>query len=103
MGRPRNNYVFLTPYTYAWDVLTVIAPLWAWSEIDLDGLPLPPATMLPGNPEYGYQTLLVEDGAHVLNSPYAGVGIEVYGYDCRLSYAYAGGLSLATINEVPDP
>ena len=32
-----------------------------------------------------------------------GVGIEVHGYDCRLSYAYAGGLSLGAINEPPPP
>ena len=30
-------------------------------------------------------------------------GIEVYGYDCRISYAYAGGLSLGVINIPPPP
>ncbi len=26
-------------------------------------------------------------------------GLEVYGYDCRISYAYPGGMSLGEINE----
>jgi hypothetical protein len=70
----------------------------------LDGEPLPDPELHPGDPDLGYVRLLVADGTHQVTSEYAGVGIEVYGYDCRLSYAYSGGLSLGAINEPPpDP
>ncbi|MGB0591399.1 MAG: MopE-related protein [Myxococcota bacterium] len=97
----RNNYVFLTPYTYAWDVLTIIVPEWAWDTVLVDGLPLPAPTVLAGSSDLWFARFLVADGAHHVESPLVGVGIEVHGYDCRLSYAYAGGLSLGAINEPP--
>ncbi|MDP6943953.1 MAG: IgGFc-binding protein, partial [Myxococcota bacterium] len=99
----RNEYVFLTPYTYAWDMLTIIVPDWAWESVLLDGLPLPAPTPLPGDEDLAYARFLIADGPHHVESPMTGVGIEVYGYDCRLSYAYAGGLSLGAINEPPPP
>ncbi len=105
----RNEYVFLTPYTYAWDVLSIVAPSWAWDSVLVDGLPLPAPTPLSGSDELWFTRFLVSDGPHHVESPLSGVGIEVYGYDCRLSYAYAGGLSLGAINEpppvddIPDP
>ena len=46
---------------------------------------------------------LVEDGAHYIESPSHKFGIEVYGYDCRISYVYPGGLSLGSINVPPPP
>jgi hypothetical protein len=46
---------------------------------------------------------LVEDGPHLIESQVAKFGLEVYGYDCRISYAYPGGLSLGTINTPPPP
>jgi hypothetical protein len=97
----RNTYVFLTPDTYAWDVLTIIAPDWAWEGVSVDDLPLPAPTPVAGSEELSYARFLISDGRHHVESPLAGVGIEVHGYDCRLSYAYAGGLSLGAINEPP--
>ena len=99
----RNEYVFLTPYTYAWDVLTITAPDWAWDTVLVDGLPLPAPTPVAGTEDLAYARFLVADGPHHVESSMVGVGIEVHGYDCRLSYAYAGGLSLGAINEPPPP
>lgn len=96
----RTNYTFLTPETYAWDMITVVAPLGGWGSIRLDGEALPEPTAL-GFGELGEARLLIADGPHDIRSPTTKFGIEVYGYDCRISYAYPGGLRLGEINVPP--
>jgi hypothetical protein len=86
--------------TYAWDMLTVVAPLAGWGTIALDGAPLPDPTDL-GAGGLGYARFLIPDGPHDIRSPTTKFGLEVYGYDCRISYAYPGGLSLGEINQPP--
>ncbi|MGB1277892.1 MAG: IgGFc-binding protein, partial [Nannocystaceae bacterium] len=98
----RNRYTFLTPYTYAWDMITVVAPQTGWNSIALDGEPLPEPTLLAGT-DLVYTRILVADGSHHIESPSTPFGLEVYGYDCRISYAYPGGLSLGSINIPPPP
>jgi hypothetical protein len=97
----RSRYTFLTPFTYAWDMLTVVGPTSQWDTILLDGNPIPGPTPLGG--DLSYARFLVEDGAHFIASDVAKFGIEVYGYDCRISYGHAGGLSLGVINVPPPP
>jgi hypothetical protein len=94
----RYNYTFLTPETYAWDMITVIAPMAGWNEIVLDGAALPEAPTSLGVAGLGYARFFVDDGPHDIRSETVKFGLEVYGYDCRVSYAYPGGLSLAEIN-----
>lgn len=96
----RSNYTFLTPATYAWDMITVVAPTTGWDSIALDGAALPAPTPL-GVGDFGYARFLIPDGPHDIRSPSVKFGIEVYGYDCRISYAYPGGLSLGEINTPP--
>lgn len=96
----RTNYTFLTPETYGWDMLTVVAPLNGWATITLDGAGLPAPTEL-GFKGLGEARFLIPDGPHDIRSPTTEFGIEVYGYDCRISYAYPGGLRLGEINEPP--
>jgi len=96
----RYSYTFLTPETYAWDMLTVVAPMAGWASIKLDGQPLPAPTDL-GAAGLGYARFIVSDGPHDIRSPSTKFGVEVYGYDCRISYAYPGGLSLGEINQPP--
>jgi hypothetical protein len=98
----RSRYTFLTPDTYAWDMVSIIAPTSGWSTITLDGAPLPAPTALPGS-NLSYARFQVTDGPHYAESAFVSFGLEVYGYDCRISYAYAGGLSLGTINTPPTP
>ena len=93
----RSNYTFLTPETYGWDMLTVVAPMAGWDSITLDGQPLPAATDL-GFKGLGEARFLIPDGPHDVRSATTKFGVEVYGYDCRISYAYPGGLQLAEIN-----
>ncbi len=101
VGQYRFNYTFLTPFTYAWDMMTVIAPMNGWSSIQLDGQPLPASPTPLGAGNLGVARFIIDDGAHEIRSSSVKFGIEVYGYDCRVSYAYPGGLSLAEINQPP--
>ena len=98
----RNRYTFLVPFTYAWDMITVVAPTDAWAGIALDGAPLPPSTPL-GVGGLSYARFLLDDGPHLIESEEGTFGLEVYGYDCRISYAYPGGMSLGSINTPPPP
>ena len=98
----RYNYGFLTPETYAWDMATVIAPMNGWDSIDLDGANLPEDPTPLGVGGLGYARFLIDDGPHYIASDSTKFGLEVYGYDCRVSYAYPGGLSLAAINPPPE-
>ena len=67
----------------------------------MDGAPIPAPTALGG--DLSYARFLVDDGAHFIASDTVKFGIEVYGYDCRISYGHAGGLSLGVINTPPPP
>ena len=98
----RSRYTFLTPDTYSWDMVTVVAQAGGWGTITLDEQPLPEPTPLNGG-DMVYARFLVEDGPHYIESPSHKFGIEVYGYDCRISYVYPGGLSLGSINVPPPP
>jgi hypothetical protein len=112
----RNDYLLLTPDKYAFDFLVITAP--AGATVYVDGLPVdarvcdvapnPPYTVYrcqlsypvidpfakaPNNVQPGRQN----DGVHRVQSDYA-VGVLVYGFDYRVSYAYAGGTELLDLN-----
>ncbi len=120
----RDEYVFLTPNLYAFDFVVITAPRTA--EILLDERPLTDfqCTVSPADgvrrrdgdppPDWVvYQCQLTfpdvpgrsmvlegdqgEDGYHTLRAT-ADVGLVVYGFDAYVSYAYAAGLNLETIN-----
>jgi IgGFc binding protein len=124
----RSDYVFLTPDKYAFDFLVITAPFGATVYVDglpidgrvcetapadgldektrgakdppfvvhrcqlsfpvIDPLASPPDNVLPGTQN---------DGVHRVQSDYP-VGVLVYGFDYRVSYAYAGGTELLDIN-----
>lgn len=96
----RRSYTFLTPETYGWDMMTVVAPMSGWDSIQLDGMALPAPNDL-GFAGLGEARFLIPDGPHDIRSASTKFGVEVYGYDCRISYAYPGGLSLGEINTPP--
>ena len=120
----RNDYVLLTPDKYAFDFLVIAAPFGATVYVDglpIDGqvcevapgdgldektrgakdppfvvyrcqLSFPvidPLKLPPENVQLGKQN----DGVHRVQSDY-GIGVLVYGFDYRVSYAYAGGTEL---------
>jgi hypothetical protein len=120
----RRDYVLLTPDKYAFDFITIIAPVTA--RVLLDGAPPPPSCevapadgirRMPGEapPDFviyrcqlsfpdviGRPNVRVEegeqnDGVHtvVADQP---VGVMVTGFDAYVSYAYYGGLNLQRIN-----
>lgn len=93
----RDDYTFLTPETFAWDFLTVVAKQSSWDMIELDGAPLPVGPTPIGGSGYARGSFAIADGPHVIAGN-AAFAIEVYGYDCHISYAYAGGLNLQAIN-----
>ena len=96
----RDGYVFLTPDTYRYDFLTVlIKTAKQFPEITLDGKTIPiHLTPITGT-GLGYARFRITDGPHQINSN-TPIGIEVHGYDCNVSYAYSGGLSLDPINPI---
>lgn len=114
----RSEYVLLTPDKYAFDFLVITAPNTA--TVFIDGLPadastceigvdpvlsfkvyrcqlsfpiVNPAALPPNNVLPGQQN----DGVHRVQAD-APVGVLVYGFDYRVSYAYAGGTELVEIN-----
>jgi hypothetical protein len=123
----RNDYLVLTPDKYAFDFLVITAPFGATVYLDglpIDGSVCevapgdgldeaaregkdPPFTVYrcqlsfpivdalataPNNVQPGRQS----DGVHRVQSDFA-VGVLVYGFDYRVSYAYAGGTELADL------
>lgn len=120
----REDYVFLTPGLYAFDFVTITAPRTApilldekpISEFDCmvhpaDGIRRrdgdPPPEWVVYNCQLSFPEVLgrnqpIEDGLqndgyHTLRSTVP-IGLVVYGFDAYVSYAYAGGLNLDSID-----
>ena len=96
----RKQYIFLTPDTYRYDFVTVTVPdKKETPQVMLDGKPIPVQLQKIGNTNFRFARFRVTDGPHTMSgtTPF---GIEVYGYDCNVSYAYSGGLSLKVINPI---
>ncbi len=87
----RTDYVFLAPPKYAYDHVSIIAPVDA--VVAYDGDELNSFYFDPITPEYHVARIQIEDGVH---SVYADkpIAITVYGYDQYVSYGYPGGLDL---------
>ena len=96
----RKQYIFLTPDTYRYDFVTVMVPENKETpSVLLDGQPIPAPLQKIGNTNFRFARFRVSDGPHTLTGTTT-FGIEVYGYDCNVSYAYSGGLSLKVINPI---
>lgn len=87
----RNDYTVLVPDDYLEDYLSVVAPVDA--EIFLDGVAQVGASQVVGSSGWVVWTIPVAGGVHRITSQ-ASFGLNVYGYDCTVSYAYPGGLNL---------
>jgi len=96
----RKEYIFLTPDTYRYDFVTVTLEAKKENpQILLDGKKIPVPLQKIGSTAFYYARFRITDGPHRLTGDQA-FGIEVYGYDCNVSYAYGGGLSLKVINPI---
>ncbi len=96
----QSRYVFLTPGGYGEGVVAVYAPEGA--HVELDGQAIeswrPLGTL--GDIAWTGARVRVQPGAHVLIADQP-AGIDVYGYDDYVSYAYAGGSAVEQISEAP--
>jgi len=87
----RKDYVVYTPREYEQDWLSILAK--QGETVRVDGTALSgTGTEIPGT-SWRILHEKVEPGVHRVeaNTP---VGLNVYGYDCNVSYAYPGGLDL---------
>ncbi|MEC8023090.1 MAG: IgGFc-binding protein [Myxococcota bacterium] len=92
----QNEYVFLTPDSYAKDYITIVTQ--ADIDVTLDGVTLPSSSFSTvSGTSYAAYRQLVNDGVHRIsaNGP---VSITVYGYDQDVSYGYPGGLGLSSLD-----
>ncbi|NQW61833.1 MAG: IgGFc-binding protein [Deltaproteobacteria bacterium] len=90
----RDNYILLTPANYTQDFLSIVAPI--GTVIVIDGNPLavsPTSRLTAGGRQWDIYKQGVADGVHTVTGGQA-FGLYAYGYDCDVSYAYAGGLNL---------
>lgn len=90
----RKDYFVLAPDAYEQDFLNLIAP--ANASIIMDGQAIDESLFRAvGTGAYKVAIVPVQDGFHTLTSSVA-FGVVSYGYDCRVSYASAGGLNLTS-------
>lgn len=100
LSQLQTRYVFLTPAGYEESIVSVYAPsgatvsidgqeIMSWREVgDIDGS------------TWASARVRMQPGAHVLIADQH-AGIDVYGYDDYVSYAYAGGSAVERISEAP--
>ncbi|MDX9723984.1 MAG: IgGFc-binding protein [Myxococcota bacterium] len=96
----RQDYIVLTPPGYERDYLNVITPRGRLFTIDAQLVSDPPWNQyapVPLGNDWDVYRLPVADGVHSLSSNGA-FGVQTYGYNQNVSYAYPGGLNLLTIN-----
>lgn len=98
-----NEYIVLTPASYQKDYLNITFQVGSEVNITIDddsflALTAPPdVTAVPvGASGWATVAIPVADGVHTIKSQKP-IGVTAYGYDCDVSYAYPGGLSLKAI------
>jgi hypothetical protein len=96
----RKEFVFLTPNQYAFNYVSIGAPIAA--NVSLDGKPLPPDFWEKVSNTYKASKVFVGEGVHRVSSDQA-VAVEVYGFDQYVSYGYAAGLDLKDLKLVSEP
>jgi hypothetical protein len=96
----RGEFVFLTPNKYAFNYVSIAAPLEA--NVSLDGQPLPADFWEKVSNTYKATKVYVEEGVHRVKSDQP-VAVEAYGYDQYVSYGYAAGLDLKDLKLIKEP
>jgi hypothetical protein len=88
----RSDYVVLTPRDYFENYLTLIVP--ESGAVNLDGVAVAGDSTPIGSTGWSVLRVPVNEGSHTLRGT-APFGLYAYGYECDVSYAYAGGMNLA--------
>ncbi|MBL6975934.1 MAG: hypothetical protein ISR64_09405 [Deltaproteobacteria bacterium] len=92
----RQDYLFLVPNKYELDFVNIIAP--GGAAVTLDDTLLGPADFTPiAAGPYSVARTVVADGVHRISSSQK-IGIMVYGWDQYVSYGYAGGMNVESLN-----
>jgi hypothetical protein len=91
----RSDFVFLAPDKYAFDYVSVIAPISA--QVFFDDIPVESWESVGESLMWQVARFPIGDGVHLLISDEP-VGVIVYGYDEYVSYGYPGGLNLNVVD-----
>ena len=91
----RSDFVFLAPDKYAFDYVSVIAPISA--QVFFDDIPVESWEPVGESLMWQVARFPIGDGVHLLISDEP-VGVIVYGYDEYVSYGYPGGLNLNVVD-----
>ncbi|MCA9565568.1 MAG: IgGFc-binding protein, partial [Myxococcales bacterium] len=95
----RDNYIFLIPEGYEEDYVTVTMPQGTNLTLDGQSISLTDVETIGATGYvrgyYDFSAVTAPDGpvTHTLTGTQP-FGLQVYGYDCAVSYAYPGGLNL---------
>lgn len=89
----RKNYVVFTPDGYAQDWINIVKR--TRSSVTFDGSSLSKSGTEIGSTGWEVIRKEVQPGTHTVEGS-AAFGLYAYGYECDVSYAYPGGLDLAT-------
>ncbi len=96
-----SDYIVLTPPGYMENYLSITFKVGLEAQVMIDDKPLPQylSPTLPATPAgtggWAVAQVIVQEGVHTVSAPEP-IGVSAYGYDCDVSYAYPGGLSLKT-------
>lgn len=96
-----SEYIVLTPPGYTENYLSIVFKVGTEVDVKIDDKPLPMflTPTLPAAPAgpggWAVAQIIVQEGVHTVSSKEP-IAVSAYGYDCDVSYAYPGGLSLKT-------
>jgi len=91
-----GEYIVLTPGAYLEDYVNIMAKMGTEGSITIDGGPVNAPFIPVGASGYAVAQVSVPDGVHTIKGTEV-FGVTAYGYDCDVSYAYPGGLSLKSL------
>ena len=90
-----DSYVVLTPPGYTDDYVNIVRQIGV--DVFLDGQAIAGTGTVIGKKNLELLRIPVNDGVHRLESTVP-FGVTAYGYDCDVSYAYGGGMSIGDQN-----
>ncbi|MGC6417735.1 MAG: IgGFc-binding protein [Bradymonadia bacterium] len=92
----RPDFVFLAPDKYAFDYVSITAPV--ESNVFFDDVPIAEGWEAIGDgSEWRTARFQIGDGVHFLDADQP-ISVVVYGYDQYVSYGYPGGLNLDVVD-----